>query len=124
MAHAIRSEQVSSNVHAFPRPQVRDSDVTLYEAKKGSALHGLTEEQRIAVAELIQAERKHAVRWWTFLNEMRARGSLPDWVKNQGVGTGPEYDRYRGDCEAVNLKLYGTRRVHAAGGYCSVEFDA
>jgi len=124
MAHAIRSKQASSNVHAFPHPKARDTETTLYEAKGGSVLHGLSEEQRIAVAELIHAERKHAVRWWTFLNEMRARRDLPDWVKNQAVGTGPDHDRYREDCESVNLKLFGTRRVLQAGGYCSVEFDA
>ncbi|AZF22317.1 hypothetical protein [Pseudomonas sp. R3-52-08] len=124
MARAIRKEQASSNVHAFPNPKVRDTEATLYEAKEGSVLHGLSEEQRIAVAELIQAERKHYSRWWTFLNEMRARKHLPDWVDNQAVGTGPEYDRYREDCEAVNLKLFGTRRVLQAGGYCSVEFDS
>ncbi|WP_324727161.1 hypothetical protein [Pseudomonas chlororaphis] len=124
MAHAIRSEQVSSNVHAFPRPQVRDAEVALYEAKEGSALHGLTEEQRIAVVELIQAERKHAVTWWTYLNEMRARKQLPEWVSKQSVGTGPEYDRYRSDCEALNLGLFGSRSVYSAGSYCSVEFDA
>ncbi len=123
MAHAIRSEQVSSNVHPFPRPQARDSEPGLYEAKEGSALHGLSEEQRIAVAELIHAERKHAVQWWTFLNEMRARRLLPDWIDRQSVGNGPDMDRYRDGCEAVNLALYGTRRVCVAGGYCSVEFD-
>lgn len=124
MAHAIRSEQANSNVHAFSHPRVRDTETTLYEAKEGSVLHGLSEEQRIAVAELIQAERKHAARWWTFLNEMRARRQLPDWVMNQAVGTGPEYDRYREDCESVNLRLFGTRRVLQAGGYSSLEFHA
>lgn len=126
MAHAIRTEQARSNVQAFMQKpsHVRGAEISLYEANEGSALRGLTDEQREAVAELIRAERKHAVDWWTYLNEMRARGQLPDWVKNQSAGNGPSYDRYRDDCEAVNLSLFGTRKVCMQGAYCGVEFDA
>lgn len=74
------------------------------------ALLSLSPEQRSYLADLIEAERKSATRWWTYLNEMRARGALPDWVFRQLVGTHNDLERYEADCEAVNRALFGKKK--------------
>ena len=67
--------------------------------------------QRQALATLLQEERRHATRWWSFLHEMRIRGELPDWVKNQNIGSHPDYERIEEDRIAFNSALFG-KRVH------------
>lgn len=74
------------------------------------ALLSLTPAQRTTLADLIEAERQHATRWWTFLNEMRCRGELPDWIYRQLVGSCGDYDRCDKDREAVNRALFGKRK--------------
>nr|WP_315438595.1 hypothetical protein [uncultured Pseudomonas sp.] len=74
------------------------------------ALLALSPDQRNHLADLIEAERKSATRWWTYLNEMRAQGALPDWVFRQFVGTHKDLERYEADCEAVNRALFGKKR--------------
>ncbi|MCY1451520.1 hypothetical protein D3C76_1009010 [compost metagenome] len=57
--------------------------------------------------DLLDVERKHASRWWTMLNEMRCRGELPSWVKEQAIGTTPDHDRWLNDCAYTNNALFG-----------------
>jgi hypothetical protein len=55
---------------------------------------GLSEEQRAAVAGLLEAERCRASRWWTCLNELRRRGELPDWAASGTFGSYGEHDAW------------------------------
>lgn len=55
----------------------------------------------------ISAERAHATRWWTHLNEMRRRKELPEWVA-AGIGTHDEHDLMLESRKAVNQALFGS----------------
>lgn len=82
----------------------------------GEAVVVLSLEQRQVLADLIDAERAHASRWWTMLNEMRARGQLPAWVYEQYVGTVADHERWLDDCTETNSALFGKRRyIHIEG---------
>lgn len=82
------------------------SDITT-----GAAVITLNLLQREALADLLQQERKHATRWWSLLNEMRFRGELPNWIKNQNIGSHPSYERLEEDRIAFNSALFG-KRIH------------
>lgn len=69
--------------------------------------HYLLNEQSASLAELIAAERRHATRWWTHLNEMRRRKELPEWVAAE-IGTHEEHDRMLDSRKAVNQALFGS----------------
>jgi len=69
--------------------------------------HYLLDEQSASVAEFIAAERRHATRWWTHLNEMRRRKELPDWVAAE-IGTHEEHNRMLESRKAVNQALFGS----------------
>lgn len=85
------------------------------------ALLSLTPEQRARLADLIEIERKSATRWWTFLNEMRLLGALPDWVSRGLVGTHSDLERYEAQCEAMNRALFGKKKyIRSAGEPISV----
>ena len=71
----------------------------------------LNTEQRRTLINLIEVERSHASRWWTMLNEMRCRGELPHWVKEQEVGAAPDHDRWLADCYSTNKTLFGCASV-------------
>ena len=78
------------------------------EAQKASPLpHYLLDQRSNEVAEVISAERTHATRWWTHLNEMRRRKELPDWAA-AGVGTHDEHDLMLESRKAVNQALFGS----------------
>jgi hypothetical protein len=59
--------------------------------------------EEVAVA--ISAERAHATRWWTHLNEMRRRKELPEWV-GAGIGTHDEHDQMLESRKAVNRAIF------------------
>lgn len=84
--------------------------MTVTDIAADDALITLGPEQRARIADLIEAERRLATRWWTYLNEMRARGELPDWVKQQCVGTHKDIDRYGAEREAVNRAVFGKKK--------------
>ncbi|MNF88996.1 hypothetical protein D3C84_715010 [compost metagenome] len=67
----------------------------------------LNTEQRRTLIDLISIERSHASHWWTMLNEMRCRGELPHWVKEQEVGSASDHDRWLADCYPTNKALFG-----------------
>ena len=67
----------------------------------------LNSDQRRTLIDLIEVERSHASHWWTMLNEMRHRGELPHWVKEQTVGADPDHDRWLADCSSTNQALFG-----------------
>jgi hypothetical protein len=82
----------------------------------------LSLEQRQVLADLVEAERAHASRWWTMLNEMRARGQLPGWVQERFAGTAVDHDRWLDDCTETNCALFGKRRyIHSEDEPESVE---
>lgn len=72
-----------------------------------TAIVDLNTVQRRTLIDLIEVERSHASRWWTMLNEMRCRGELPYWVKEQEVGSTPDHDRWLTDCYSTNKALFG-----------------
>jgi hypothetical protein len=45
----------------------------------------------------VSAERRHATRWWTCLNEMRLRNELPDWAAAGELGRGADHDAWLAD---------------------------
>ncbi|SEU17051.1 hypothetical protein SAMN03159512_05652 [Pseudomonas sp. NFR09] len=79
------------------------------EVGDSSAVHLplFTDNQRTMVVELILAERRHATRWWTHLNEMRRRKELPEWVAAD-IGTHDEHDLLLESRKAVNQALFGS----------------
>lgn len=70
-----------------------------------SQMPDFTESQRAFVIGLLKAERRHASRWWTFLQELRLHRQLPDWVFSQEVGRHSDYDAWSADCRASNRWL-------------------
>jgi hypothetical protein len=90
------------------------------EAHKAPPLpHHLLDQRSNEVAEAISAERTHATRWWTHLNEMRRREELPDWVA-AGVGTHDEHDLMLESRKAVNQALFGSDDLGGAQQYREV----
>ena len=76
-----------------------------------SPIVSLNNEQRRTLIDLIEVERNHASHWWTMLNEMRCRGELPHWVKEQEVGSAGDHDRWLADCYSTNKTLFGRASV-------------
>lgn len=90
------------------------------EAQKAPPLpHYLLDQRSNEVAESISAERTHATRWWTHLNEMRRHKELPDWVA-AGVGTHDEHDLMLESRKAVNQALFGSDDLGGAQQYREV----
>ena len=81
--------------------------------------HYLLDQRSLDVADAISAERTHAIRWWTHLNEMRRRKELPDWVA-AGVGTHDEHDLMLESRKAVNQALFGSDDLGGAQQYREV----
>ena len=80
------------------------------------AVVSLNADQRQALADLVDTERKHASRWWAVLNEMRARRELPSWVFERFVGSAADHERWLDDCAETNAALFGRRRyIHSDG---------
>lgn len=78
------------------------------EAEKTAPLpHYLLDQRSTDVVEAISAERAHATRWWTHLNEMRHRKELPEWV-GAAIGTHDEHDLMLESRKAVNQALFGS----------------
>ncbi|RMP33871.1 hypothetical protein [Pseudomonas coronafaciens] len=76
-------------------------ELALVEAK-------FTKAQKAVIAELLISERKHASRWWTYLNEMRLARQLPEWCSGKpDVGDHLDYDAWRKDCSATSWVLLG-----------------
>ncbi|KPW72995.1 hypothetical protein ALQ65_04110 [Pseudomonas syringae pv. coriandricola] len=80
-----------------------------------------TAEQKRFIADLLIAERKHASRWWTYLNEMRLASQLPEWCADKkDVGDHLDYDAWAKDCSATSWALLGfsghLNRFDAASG--------
>lgn len=69
--------------------------------------HYLLDQRSTDVVEAISAERTHATRWWTHLNEMRRRKDLPEWV-GVGIGTHDEHDQMLESRKAVNRAIFGS----------------
>ncbi|CAH0650520.1 hypothetical protein [Pseudomonas sp. Nvir] len=80
------------------------------------AVVALNLDQRRKLAGLVEAERRKASLWWTFLNEMRIRGELPVWVKTQDVGTAGDHDHWLQLREEVNKAMFGKVRHIALEG--------
>ncbi len=72
-----------------------------------AVLAHLTDEQQKAIHDLLEAERHHAIHYWTVLNEMRAQGQLTEWYRERGAGTCAQWDKLREDRARVNQALFG-----------------
>lgn len=57
------------------------------------------------LAELLAAERAHATRAWTILDELGLHGLLPDWARQAGAGSHDEATGQRAARQAVNEAL-------------------
>ncbi len=68
-----------------------------------------TSEQKAIIADLLTAERAHASRWWTHLNEMRIAEQLPAWCSGGDLGSAADHDRWLQDCSATTQELLGYR---------------
>ncbi|MCD5993854.1 hypothetical protein KDX38_09480 [Pseudomonas sp. CDFA 602] len=68
-----------------------------------------TPEQKTIITELLTAERTHASRWWTHLNEMRLAQQLPAWCSGGDVGSRTDHERWLQDCSATTQELLGYR---------------
>ncbi|RXU25523.1 MULTISPECIES: hypothetical protein [Pseudomonas] len=65
-----------------------------------------TPDQRALITDLLLAERRHASRWWTYLNEMRMARQLPEWCADKkDVGGHLDYDAWEKDCSATSWAL-------------------
>lgn len=73
---------------------------------------GLVDQQ--VLIDLIEAERDFPLRWWTALNEARARRQLPAWAIQMSVGHEPDISRWRAKAGAVNLVLFNTDYVRGS----------
>lgn len=82
-----------------------------------------TPDEQASLIDLLEAERTHAVSWWTILNTMRARKQLPDWARIHHIGTGPEYDLYHDECARVNRALFATEWVRAMANLEQVDIE-
>lgn len=71
----------------------------------GSPIPAFTPAQLAVVIGLLKAERQHASRWWTFLNELRLHRQLPEWAAKQAVGRHVDYDSWHADCCTTNREL-------------------
>jgi hypothetical protein len=80
-------------------------------------------DEQAALIDLLEAERTHALHWWSVLNTMRARKQLPDWVRVHQIGTGPEYDRYSAECARVNRALFSMAWVRCQANLDQVEAE-
>jgi len=80
-------------------------------------------DEQAALIDLLEAERTHALCWWSVLNTMRARKQLPDWVRIHHIGTGPEYDRYSAEGIKVNMTLFGMQYVRSQANLDQVEAE-
>lgn len=70
----------------------------------------------------ISAERAHATRWWTHLNEMRRRKELPEWVA-AGIGTHDEHDLTLESRKAVNRSIFGSDDLGGDQPYRAIPLD-
>jgi len=72
-----------------------------------AVLASLTDEQQKAIHDLLEAERRHGIHYWTVLNELRAAGKLTEWYREKGAGTCAQMDELRADRAKVNQALFG-----------------
>ena len=116
----LEANDWSSKIYQWCECMENEMDDAKEEAQKASPLpHYLQSQRSNEVAEAISAERTHATRWWTHLNEMRRRKELPDWVA-AGVGTHDEHDLMLESRKAVNQALFGSDDLGGAQQYREV----
>lgn len=110
----------TTKVYQWCECMENELDDTNAEAQNAAPLpHYLLDQRSNEVTEAISAERSHATRWWTHLNEMRRRKELPDWAA-AGVGTHGEHDLMLESRKAVNQALFGSDDLGGAQQYREV----
>ena len=102
-------QNISNALKGQDKPGFEGEGSVRAEASNSSAVNLplFTDNQRTLVVELILAERRHATRWWTYLNEMRRRNELPEWVAAD-IGTHDEHDLLLESRKAVSQALFGS----------------
>jgi hypothetical protein len=104
----LESNDWSTKIFQWCECMENELDDASAEAKNAAPLpHYLLDQRSNDVAEAISAERTHATRWWTHLNEMRRRKELPEWVAAD-IGTHDEHDLLLESRKAVNQALFGS----------------
>lgn len=88
-----------------------------------NVLATLTDEQRAAVADLLDAERKHLIRFWTALNELRCRREMPEWATKLGDGSHASMERARKSQQQVNMALFGKQELWDYGPEGGLDFQ-
>lgn len=66
---------------------------------------------RQMLVDLIEAERTLYLRWWETLRRLRRRKIAPQWVMDQSLGHGPDWDRFDEKRCQVNMIMFGVANV-------------
>ena len=74
-------------------------------------LTNLNPSQRKALIGLLDAERSHALNWWTCLNELRVNKQLPQRAKPGPFGSHADYDAWAEDRKTLNRALFGQSNI-------------
>ena len=112
-----------SKVYQWCECMENELDDANAEVQKAPPLpHYLLDQRSNEVVEAISAERTHATRWWTHLNEMRRRKELPEWV-GAAIGTHDEHDLMLESRKAVNQALFGSDDLGGDQPYRAVPLD-
>lgn len=88
--------------------------------------------QIMALINQLNAEREHASKVWTILNELRNAGLLPDWAKALGAGTMCQVEQQERARRQVDVSLahlipgyeQAARREQPSGSLASLEKQA
>lgn len=85
--------------------------------------------QTIALVSQLNAEREHASKIWTILNELRNAGLLPDWAKALDAGTMRQVEEQERARRQVDVSLahlipgfeQAARREQPSGSLANLE---
>ena len=119
----LEANDWSTKIYQWCECMENELDDANAEAQKAPPLpHYLLDQRSNDVAEVISAERAHATRWWTHLNEMRRRKELPEWV-GAGIGTHDEHDLMLESRRSVNRAIFGSDDLGGDQPYRAVVLD-
>ena len=119
----LEANDWSTKIYQWCECMENEMDDANAEAQKAPLLpHYLLDQRSSDVAEAISAERTHATRWWTHLNEMRRRKELPEWVAAD-IGTHDEHDLLLESRKAVNQALFGSNDLGGDQQYRAVMLE-
>ncbi|HDS1748084.1 hypothetical protein [Pseudomonas sp. M2] len=71
---------------------------------------------RQMLVDLIETERTLYLRWWEALRRLRRQKSAPQWVMDQSLSRGPDWDRFDEKRSQVNMIMFGVTTVRGQSG--------